>query len=208
MSGGGEQADILPANYVVKDRWKVVSDPAGPREGLGRGEDWRPVQTAAPTPLPEAGGAPELICILLAVTILAYTCGQSPSPSAPSHPFPCWVTLLGPSLKQLLVGRRSRSCRALWGRRAAWGRGLFPLWTLEKGSECACVPPLPQRTERPGFGERGPAGCSHRSRTPSSPSTLLPSLVPAAGATRRDSMSQRALLLQPRTSGCSACWEL
>lgn len=25
MSGGGEQADILPANYVVKDRWKVVS---------------------------------------------------------------------------------------------------------------------------------------------------------------------------------------
>lgn len=26
MSGGGEQADILPANYVVKDRWKVVSD--------------------------------------------------------------------------------------------------------------------------------------------------------------------------------------
>lgn len=26
MSGGGEQADILPANYVVKDRWKVVSE--------------------------------------------------------------------------------------------------------------------------------------------------------------------------------------
>ena len=25
MSGGGEQVDILPANYVVKDRWKVVS---------------------------------------------------------------------------------------------------------------------------------------------------------------------------------------
>uniref|UniRef100_A0ACB8GA53 Uncharacterized protein n=1 Tax=Sphaerodactylus townsendi TaxID=933632 RepID=A0ACB8GA53_9SAUR len=23
MSGGGEQVDILPANYVVKDRWKV-----------------------------------------------------------------------------------------------------------------------------------------------------------------------------------------
>lgn len=23
---GGEQADILPANYVVKDRWKVVSE--------------------------------------------------------------------------------------------------------------------------------------------------------------------------------------
>lgn len=28
MSGGGEQVDILPANYVVKDRWKVVSTPA------------------------------------------------------------------------------------------------------------------------------------------------------------------------------------
>lgn len=25
MSGGGEQVDILPTNYVVKDRWKVVS---------------------------------------------------------------------------------------------------------------------------------------------------------------------------------------
>lgn len=28
MSGGGEQVDILPANYVVKDRWKVVSTSA------------------------------------------------------------------------------------------------------------------------------------------------------------------------------------
>lgn len=37
MSGGGEQADILPANYVVKDRWKVVSDPLGQREGRGEG---------------------------------------------------------------------------------------------------------------------------------------------------------------------------
>lgn len=36
MSGGGEQADILPANYVVKDRWKVVSDLAGRGRGLGR----------------------------------------------------------------------------------------------------------------------------------------------------------------------------
>lgn len=43
MSGGGEQADILPANYVVKDRWKVVSDLAGRGRGLGRGEEeiWR-----------------------------------------------------------------------------------------------------------------------------------------------------------------------
>lgn len=36
MSGGGEQADILPANYVVKDRWKVVSDLVGRGRGLGR----------------------------------------------------------------------------------------------------------------------------------------------------------------------------
>lgn len=28
MSGGGEQVDILPTNYVVKDRWKVVSSSA------------------------------------------------------------------------------------------------------------------------------------------------------------------------------------
>lgn len=39
MSGGGEQADILPANYVVKDRWKVVSDSVRQREG--RGKVWR-----------------------------------------------------------------------------------------------------------------------------------------------------------------------
>lgn len=29
MSGGGEQVDILPTNYVVKDRWKVVSSSGG-----------------------------------------------------------------------------------------------------------------------------------------------------------------------------------
>ncbi|XP_057650486.1 tau-tubulin kinase 1 isoform X2 [Chionomys nivalis] len=29
MSGGGEQADILPANYVVKDRWKVLKKIGG-----------------------------------------------------------------------------------------------------------------------------------------------------------------------------------
>lgn len=58
MSGGGEQADILPANYVVKDRWKVVSDPAGPREGWGeegrrRAERTRDLlKQLPPTPLP------------------------------------------------------------------------------------------------------------------------------------------------------------
>lgn len=64
MSGGGEQADILPANYVVKDRWKVVSDPAGPREGWGeeerRGEDRRPLKTVAPHSSPPRGRRPRV----------------------------------------------------------------------------------------------------------------------------------------------------
>lgn len=47
MSGGGEQADILPANYVVKDRWKVVSDPVGQTEGPREEGIWKPVKTGA-----------------------------------------------------------------------------------------------------------------------------------------------------------------
>lgn len=60
MSGGGEQADILPANYVVKDRWKVVSDLAGQREGSGKRaeESWRLPNTDALGALTLSGRCP------------------------------------------------------------------------------------------------------------------------------------------------------
>ena len=136
------------------------------------------------------------------VIIFAYTSGQPLSPSALSlappslAPFPARSRWSVPAWNNswLVVGEGAAS--SVRGERKV-GEGLLLRRTLEKGSERACVPPLQQRTERPAFRERGPAGCSHRSRTPSSPSTLLPSLVAAAGATSRDSISQRALLLSP-----------
>lgn len=153
----------------------------------------------------------------LRVIIFAHTCGQSLPPNTLSPTPPSFI--LSPlghvgraqpgTTPGWMSGQELQS--SVWGGgRRGWGRGLaLPLpgpWRRTVNERVS--PPLRQRTPRLVRGERGPAGGSHRSRTPSSPCTLLPSLVSAAGATCRDSISQRALLLQPGTLGCSACWEL
>lgn len=106
MSGGGEQADILPANYVVKDRWKVVSDLAGRGRGLGR-EKKRlgDSKTGALGALTISGRCPRAyyyyyFCLLFAClkVIFAHTFFHYPlfNP-APSHPFPSLVVRSGPA---------------------------------------------------------------------------------------------------------------
>lgn len=126
-----------------------------------------------------------------------------------SHPFPGSIMLVRPCLEQLLVGCRRRSCRARWGKAGRVGAGgSFSAGPWRR----AVSEHVPLRFRR---GQKGlssgkellqaapTASALHLLHPPSSPS-----LVPAAGATRRDSLSQRALLLQPKTSGFSACWEL
>lgn len=90
MSGGGEQADILPANYVVKDRWKVVSDLAGRGRGLGR-EKKRSgdSETCALGALTISGRCPRAYLYACLKVIFARTFSHCPlSKPAPSNPFP------------------------------------------------------------------------------------------------------------------------
>lgn len=119
MSGGGEQADILPANYVVKDRWKVVSDLAGRGRGLGRqrkrlGDS----KTGVLGALTISGRCPRSYLLACLKVIFAHTFSHYPlSNPAPSHPFPSLVVPVQSSL--------NNSCRARAAEEGVGGGGSF-----------------------------------------------------------------------------------
>lgn len=119
MSGGGEQADILPANYVVKDRWKVVSDLAGRGRGLGR-EKKRlgDSRTGALGALTISGRCPRAYLFACLKVIFAHIFFHYPlSNPASSHPFPSLVVLVQSNL--------NNSCRAQAAEEGVGGGGSF-----------------------------------------------------------------------------------
>lgn len=132
MSGGGEQADILPANYVVKDRWKVVS--------AGRAEERvKPQRAGAP-----GAGSPQLWALHFQSLFCAHV--RTLARSGTLGPTPLSPPLVGS------CGRFARSDSWLdaWARaaepRGGGGAGRWPGRTLRRAGGARLA--LPQGRRR------------------------------------------------------------